>query len=83
MSRISVAPDPNIALRKPVFMSSHWSTYSGPASVVVDGNRGGNFIMTRYESRAWLKIDLLREVYFVWFSYLVAKVNCGLCACFE
>ena len=83
MSCISVAPDPNIALRKPVFMSSHWSIYSGAASVVVDGNRAGRFISTRYETRAWLKIDLLREVDFVWFSYLVAKVNCALCAGLE
>ena len=42
-------------------MSSHWALLGGPASVAVDGDRDGKFAHTRYESRAWLKIDLLRQ----------------------
>ena len=43
-------------------MSSRWPQFSGPASVAVDGNRGGRFAHTRYESRAWIRIDLRKEV---------------------
>ena len=69
MSCIFVAPNSNIALRKPVSMSSNWGSYGGPASVAVDGKRDGAFAQTRYESRAWLKIDLLKEVLLAFLTY--------------
>ena len=67
--------DVNIALKKAVSMSSRWSLHSGLASVAVDGNRRGRFAMTRYEIRAWVKIDLLKEVLFL---FVLAKVNCAI-----
>ena len=66
--------DVNIALGKPVSVSSsrHWDPFSGPASVIVDGNRYERFVHTRYENRAWFKIDLLKEVLFLF-------LNCATC----
>jgi hypothetical protein len=65
--------DVNIALGKPVSVSSIWDLYSGrPASVIADGNRKGRFVHTRYEVRAWFKIDLLKEVLFLF-------LNCATC----
>jgi hypothetical protein len=52
----------NIALGKPVTMSSFWKLHSGPASVAVDGKRSGILLHTNYEYGSWVKIDLQQEV---------------------
>ena len=52
----------NIALGKPVFVSSFYTRYSGPESNVVDGNRHSKFLHTKWQQEPWIKIDLEREV---------------------
>ena len=60
-------PNLNIALRKPVTMSSYSKKWSqGPSNNLVDGIRYGNkrdqLIHTEDEYRPWIMIDLQREV---------------------
>ena len=52
----------NIALGKPVSVSSFFAKYSGPRGVAVDGNRHGKFLQTKWQHEPWIKIDLEREV---------------------
>ena len=52
----------NIARGKPVFVSSFYARYSGPRSVVVDGDRRGKSVSTKWQHEPWIKIDLEREV---------------------
>ena len=60
-------PNLNIALRKPVAMSSYSTKWSqGPSDILVDGIRYGNgrnqLLHTENEYRPWMMIDLQREV---------------------
>jgi hypothetical protein len=57
----SVDP-PNIALGKPVSMSSVWHPFSAHANEAVDGNRSGNAVLTHYQRNPWIRIDLLTKV---------------------
>lgn len=67
---VCVDPRVNIALGKPVLMSSRSSMYGESPDVAVDGNKGNPYLHTEDEYGPWVKIDLLNEVlYSVAFSH--------------
>jgi hypothetical protein len=65
-----VSADANIALGKPVSMSSVWDLFSASPSEAVDGNRSGNVVMTRYQSNPWIRIDFLKRVLLPFLTYI-------------